>query len=216
MIINLVFVRKSQLLMQYLYFTLSFRRCKNAKLYCIFIDYERAFDSIIRDALWLKLIGISSKMIVMIKAIYKDVKSCVKLSTNMEMSQFFNVSVGLKQEELLSPLLFILFINDIFSCINVNSLVEKDLNELCMYLMLFADDIVLFTTDPVSLEAQIDNIYQYSLRWGLEINVKKTKLCIFEKRKQNHGTEFLIENQKIDIVDNFTYLGINFKYNGSL
>ena len=48
---------------------------------------------------------------------------------------------------------------------NVNSLVVKDLNELCMYLMLFADDIVLFITDPNSLQAQIDNIYQYSQRW---------------------------------------------------
>ena len=63
---------------------------QNAKLYCIFIDYERAFDSIIRDALWLKLIEIeiSSKMTVTIKAMYKDVKSCVKLSTNMEVSLF--------------------------------------------------------------------------------------------------------------------------------
>ena len=61
---------------------------QKAKLFCIFIDYERAFDSIIRDVLWLKLIeiGIKSKMFVMIKAIY--VKACVKLSTNMVMSQF--------------------------------------------------------------------------------------------------------------------------------
>ena len=98
---------------------------QDAKLYCIFIDYERAFDSIIMEALCLKLIEIEigSKMIVIIKAIYKDEKSSVKLSTNMEMSQFFNVSVGLKQGE---SLLFIVFINDMFSCINVNSLVEKD------------------------------------------------------------------------------------------
>ena len=82
--------------------------------------------------------------------------------------------------------------------------------------MLFADDIVLFTTDPISLQAQIDNIYQFSSRWGLKINVRKTIICIFEKRKENHGTEFFIENQNIDIVDNFTYLGINFKYNSSL
>ena len=72
------------------------------------------------------------------------------------------------------------------------------------------------STDLISLQVQIDNIYQYALRWGLKINVKKTKICIFEKRKQNHGTEFFIENLKLDIVDNFTYLGINFKYNGSL
>ena len=29
-----------------------------------------------------------------------------------------------------------------------------------MYLMLFADVNVLFTTDPINLQAQIDNIYQ--------------------------------------------------------
>ena len=86
---------------------------------------------------------------------------------------FFNVSVGLKQVEPLSPLLFILFINDIFSCIHVNSLVEKDLNELCMYLVLFADDIVIFTTDPISSPAQLDNIYQYSLRWELKKKCRK-------------------------------------------
>ena len=50
---------------------------------------------------------------------------------------------------------------------------EKDLNEFCMNLILFADDIVLFTTDPISLQAQIDNIYHYSSRWGFKINVKK-------------------------------------------
>ena len=62
----------------------------------------------------------------------------------------------------------------------------------------------------------VSNKAQYSLRWGLKLNVKNTKICIFKKRKQNHGTEFFIENQKIDVMDNFTYLGINFKYNGSL
>ncbi len=28
---------------------------KNSKLYCIFIDYQRAFDTVNRDALWAKL-----------------------------------------------------------------------------------------------------------------------------------------------------------------
>ena len=35
----------------------------NGKLYCAFIDYEKAFDTVIHEALWLKLIenGFSSK-----------------------------------------------------------------------------------------------------------------------------------------------------------
>ena len=82
--------------------------------------------------------------------------------------------------------------------------------------MLFADDIVLFTSELISLQDQIDNIYQYSSRWGLKINIKNTKICILEKGKENHGSEFFIENLKLNIVDNITYLGINFKYYGSL
>lgn len=63
----------------------------------------------------------------------------------------------MKQGEPLSPLLFILFINDIVQSIDFNQLTEKDPNMLSMYLILFADDIVLFTTDHDSLQAQVNN-----------------------------------------------------------
>ena len=41
-------------------------------------------------------------------------------------------------------------------------------------------------------------------------------ICIFEKRKENHGTQFSLKIKIIDSVDYFTHLGINFKYNDSL
>ena len=160
--------------------------------------------------------GISCKIIEMLKSMYKNIKSCVRLSNNSELSDFFYVSLGLKQGEPLSPLLFILFINDIDSCINTDQLTENDVNLLSMYLLLFADDIVLFTTDPKSLQAQIDNVHNYSTRCKLKINVKKTKICVFEKKKQNHKTKFSIGGEKLEIVDNFIYLGINFVYNGNM
>ena len=105
-------------------------------------------------------------------------------------------------------MLFIIFINDIVSCLNVNTLTENDLNTLSMYMILFADDIVTFTTNPISLQSQIDSIYHYSEQWGLKINVNKTKVCIFEKRKQAHDLEFYIGDEKLEIIDNFTYFGI--------
>ena len=67
--------------------------------------------------------------------------------------------MGLKQGEPLSPILFILFINDVFKTINLNDLTGKDV-DLSMYMILFADDIVLFTTNQLSLQAQLDAVYR--------------------------------------------------------
>ena len=84
-------------------------------MYCAFIDYEKAFDTVNHDALWIKLVksGVSCKMLNMIKAIYANVKSCVRNGKSMSTSNLFDVSLGVKQGEPLSPLLFILFLNDI-------------------------------------------------------------------------------------------------------
>ena len=62
----------------------------------------------------------------------------------------------------------------------------------------------------------LDSVYKYSDKWGLKINVNKTKVCIFEKRKQAHNEEWKINGDKIEIVDNFCYLGAKFVYNGNM
>ena len=114
-----------------------------------------AFDTVNIEALWTKLfeIGVSCKMTNMIKSIYSKVQSCVRLSSYMQLSHFFDVTVGLKQGEPLSQPLFILKFND---------LADKDL-VLFFNVFNFADDIVLFRTDSGSLQSQIDSIYPYSV-----------------------------------------------------
>jgi hypothetical protein len=134
----------------------------------------------------------------------------------MELFNFFYVTIGLKQGDPLSPLLLTLFINDIAENLPFDTMTDKDLELVSMYLILSADDIVLFTTDPTSLQSQIDQIYNYSEKLGLKINVNKTKVCVFEKRKQVRGNEFFINGEKVEYVDNFTYLGVRLTYTGNM
>ena len=86
---------------------------KGQKLYCIFIDYEKCFDKIDRSFLWQKLLteNVTCKLVRAIKSMYNTVKSCVKYKSSF--SSFFESNIGLKQGDPSSPLLFMLFVNDI-------------------------------------------------------------------------------------------------------
>ena len=91
---------------------------KRKRLYCGFLDYEKAFDKIDRAMLWHKIIqeNICGKMITLIKNMYDDAKSCVMVNDNI--SDLFSVEVGVRQGENLSPVLFSLFLNDMNTFLN--------------------------------------------------------------------------------------------------
>ncbi len=83
------------------------------KLYCAFVDYRKAFDSVNRIALWHKLLSynIDGKCFKIIHNMYDKAKSCV--SSNNTISDYFTSHTGVRQGENLSPILFSLFLNDL-------------------------------------------------------------------------------------------------------
>ena len=85
---------------------------QGSKLYCAFIDFTEAFDYVVRDNLWYKMIklGIRGKILNFIKSMYSVVKSRVKYDSKLG-TEFF-CCLGVRQGECLLPMLFSLFLND--------------------------------------------------------------------------------------------------------
>ena len=55
---------------------------RKKRLYCCFMDYNRALDMVTRAALWSKLLskGIGGKIITSIYLMYNNAKSCISMS----------------------------------------------------------------------------------------------------------------------------------------
>ena len=78
-----------------------------------FIDYEKAFDRVHREALWklLHYYGIPEKFITIIQKTYEGMSCRVVHCAPRQLSTGFEVCTGVRQGCLLSPFMFLLAID---------------------------------------------------------------------------------------------------------
>ena len=89
---------------------------------------------------------------------------------------FYDCYIGLMQGKICSPLLFAFFISDIENSLQENADAGITLDQLSLYLILFADDAVLFSDTPEGLQLSLDKLHVYCERWNLTVNMDKTKI----------------------------------------
>ena len=56
-----------------------------------------------------------------------------------------------------------------------------DIGMLKLYLLLYADDIVIFSNTSEGLQKGLDILSDYCQKWKLTVNIDKTKVMVFEK-----------------------------------
>jgi len=83
------------------------------------------------------------------------------------------------------------------------------LSDVHVWLMFFADDLVLTSELKVGLQQQLDALQQLCVERGLTVNVKKTKVMVFNF--VDPCQEFVFEGDIIERVQTFKYLGILFE-----
>jgi len=135
------------------------------------LDFSAAFDRVNHEGLLFKLrsVGVGGCILSIIQQFLSRRQQCI--SVDGYLSSFVDVVSGVPQGSVLGPLLFIIYTADLFSVVS-NLLVG------------YADDATLVSVaqSPAnrieisnSLQCDVDKICDWCSRWGMSLNVGKTK-----------------------------------------
>ena len=138
---------------------------KEKNLYMCFVDLEKVFNRVPRRVLeWaMRKRGIPEAMVRAVTSLYEGAKTRVRVG--LELSQEFEVKVGVHQGSTLSPLLFAIMVDMITESVR-NGLMSE---------MLYADHLVLTSETMEGLRGTFWKWKEAFESKGLKVNLWKTK-----------------------------------------
>ena len=184
-------------------------------VYAIFVDFRKAFDSVCRQALFLKLAQnkVTGKFYNVLRDMYSNSIGKIKLSGYI--SSQFKIEKGTEQGHPLSPDLFKLFLNDLSPLLDHKNCPK--LSNILISHLLWADDLIMLSLDLKTAQSQLNQLNNFCNKWGLEVNISKTKSMVLGlEQKGSPNPKFKLGNIDIETVDNYCYLGIIINKSGSL
>ena len=127
------------------------------------------------------------------------------MHVNGSIGEWFKTAVGVRQECLLSPTLFNIFLERIMS----DALEEHDskvsIGGRNITNLRFADVIDVLAEEEQELEALVESLDKPCTRYNMEISAEKTKLMT--NSAWHPEREIKVEGQKLGTVTSFKYLG---------
>ena len=116
-------------------------------------------------------------------------------------SQVKHLHNGFPQESVLNPLLFAVMINDLPTCLNSE-------------VALFAGDVCFWEIDTVIkilnklAQSSLNNIIAWCNINGFKVSGNKSVALLFTKKRNNKQVSVILNNQTIEVKQQFKYLGL--------
>ena len=167
----------------------------------IYLDFTKAFDTVPHERLLRKLdgLGVQGKILGWIRSFLSN--RTQKVIVDGEESGWRDVISGIPQGSVLSPMLFICFINDLPKDVKTN-------------VFIFADDTKFFATVPENnavLQQDLSTLQNWSEKWQLRFNTTKYKVMHLENQAEP-SDYFMLANNELNTLETIHMekdLGVN-------
>jgi len=172
----------------------------------VYLDYAKAFDSVVHSKLLAKLshYGASGSVLIWIEKFLINRCQCVRVGNVL--SEYADVVSGVVQGSVLGPVLFIVFINDMCNCIPGSTVLK-----------LFANDAKLYTTVSGDgtcgdLQTCLSTVFKWSESQQLRLAPHKCAVMHLKPRRLNSQNDqiYSINNCALPVVDSYKDLGITY------
>ena len=171
---------------------------ENLPALIMFVDYEKAFDSVEWDFVYecLDFFNFGDKIISWVKILYNNISSC--LINNGALSEFFKPSRGVRQGCPLSPYLFILSAEIFAISIRMNERIKGiNIGDQTSKIDQYADDTFMaFLFDQTSLDEIVLTLDKFQQISGLKVNYDKTEIMRIGSLKDSDAKLYTQKNFK--------------------
>ncbi|XP_062609354.1 uncharacterized protein LOC134271119 [Saccostrea cucullata] len=172
---------------------------------CRRYDFEKAFDSVDRKVIWklLQHYGTPPTFINLIQQLY-DEATC-QVIHNGKLTEAFEVQTGVRQDYLLSPMIFLVVVDWIMRETTKDSKtgVQWTFTQ-CLEDLDFADDLCLMSQKYEHMQLKTNRLAKEAAKTGLKVNIEKTEVMWLHNKQQ---TPFTLGEHILKDVESFTYLG---------
>ena len=152
--------------------------------------------------------GVNGQLLHAIESFYCRPEVCVRV--NGKQSKPFNVGVGLRQGCVLSPLLFIVYMNWIDKCSQADE--SATIGNCKISRLLFADDLVLLSSTESGLQHALNSFADACNTTGMKISSAKTEVLHLSRNPDQCILQ--VNGATLKQVEKFKYLGVAFKHDG--
>lgn len=196
------------------YIKLEIRKRKIDKLSCVaFLDIYGAFDTVDRRILWKKLFKyVPLKLLNILRSLFDN--NYIKVAIGNLLSKEIYLRGGVLQGSILSPFLYLVFINDIKDYLEKETISYPKVNDIFnirpnkLPLFMFADDIAIYAKDPNQLQLYLNAASRHAEDNNYKFNAAKTVILT------NNSFNFKMDGEEITCSKTFEYLGITFNIKG--